>query len=217
MGLKKYFTGKTGFAFWLNVFLAIVVLITVPVLLFNCLDSYTHHGEKLSVPSVIGKRAYEAESILDKKGFVAVISDSTYRKSAKPGAVLDQNPKAGIMVKSGRIIYLTINLYGEPLVKIPDLAHNSSLREAEVQLHSLGFKTTAPKFVPGQAKDLVLMIKQGRREVHSGEMVSKERALTIYAGAGIEESDTVYFEDDYSKDSLINTEEIHESNFDVQL
>ena len=48
MGLKKYFTGKTGFAFWLNVFLAIVVLITVPVLLFNCLDSYTHHGEKLS-------------------------------------------------------------------------------------------------------------------------------------------------------------------------
>ena len=218
MGLKKYFTGKTGVVFWLNVLLAIGVLVCVPTLIFNSLDRYTNHGEQISVPSVVGKTAYEAESMLGERGFMAVISDSTYKKGAKPGAVLDQNPKAGSMIKSGRIVYLSINLFGEPLVQVPDLAHNCSMREAEIKLKSLGFKLTAPQYVIGQDKDMVLMVKQGRREVKAGEMVSKERALTLYVGAGAEKTDTISFDDEIittpgDADDL----EVHESNFDIQL
>ena len=218
MGLKKYFTGKTGVAFWFNVILAIGVLIYIPTLIFNSLDSYTNHGEKVSVPALAGMSLYEAESLLSEKGFGAVISDSTYKKSAKPGAILDQNPKAGSMIKPGRIVYLSINLMGEPLVKLPDLAHNCSMREAEIKLKSLGFKLTAPQYVVGQDKDMVLMVKQGRREIRGGDMVSRERALTLYVGAGEEDNDTIVFDDE----SILNSEdgselEVHESNFDVQL
>ena len=217
MGIKKYFTGKTGFIFWLNVILAIAVLVSIPVILFNTLDSYTNHGEKVSVPSVVGKSTFEAESSLDNVGFVAVVSDSIYRKGAKPGVVLDQNPKAGSLIKGGRIIYLTVNLNGEPLVKLPDLVHNSSLREAEAVLKSLGFKLTETKYVMGEDKDLVLKIKQGSREVHFNEMISRERALTIYAGGGEEEEDSLFFDEselEYEYDEDDNTSE---SNFDVQL
>ncbi len=218
MGLKKYFTGKTGFTFWLNVFLAIAVLICVPTLVFNSLDAYTNHGEKVAVPAIEGKSAYEAERILSENGLVAVISDSTYKKSAKPGSVLDQNPKPGNMVKPGRLIYMTINLFGEPLAKLPDLAHNSTLREAEIKLRSIGFKMTEPKYIIGQDKDMVLMIKQGRREVHAGDMISKERALTLYVGAGEEDEDTIVFDDETVRDpNSENDLEEHESNFDVQL
>lgn len=216
MGIKKYFTGKTGFVFWLNIVLAIVVLISIPIIMFNTLDAYTNHGEKVSVPSVVGKSTFEAESALDKLGFVAVVSDSIYRKGAKPGIVLDQNPKAGSLIKGGRIIYLTVNLNGEPLVKLPDLAHNSSLREAEAVLKSLGFKLTEPKYVMGEAKDLVLKIRQGNRDVHFNEMISRERALTIYAGGGEEVNDSLFF-DESELEYEYDDENTSESNFDVQL
>ncbi len=215
MGIKKYFTGKSGAIFWINVLLAIVVLVSIPVIIFNTLDAYTNHGEKVSVPSVIGSKYYEAERKLDSEGFVAIVADSTYKKSAKPGTVLEQTPKAGSLIKRGRIVYLTINLNGEPLVKMPDIVGNSSYREAEITLKALGFKLTAPQYVEGADKDQVLKIKQGRRDVHAGEMVSRERAITLYVGAGEIEEDSLYFEDgneDYDFDS-----DISESNFDVQL
>lgn len=215
MGIKKYFTGKSGAIFWINVLLATVVLICIPVILFNTLDAYTNHGEKVSVPSVEGMKYYEAEEVLDQSGFVAVVADSTYKKSAKPGAVLDQTPKAGNLIKQGRIVYLTINLNGEPLVKMPDLVDNSSYREAEITLKALGFKLTAPTYVEGVEKDRVLKIKQGKRAVRAGEMISKERALTLFIGAGEIEEDTLYF-DDGAEEYDIDTD-ISESNFDLQL
>ncbi len=217
MGLKKYFKGKSGAIFWVNVALAILVLVCIPVVVFNSLDAYTNHGEKLSVPSVVGKKYYEAERLLDSKGFVAIVADSTYRKSAKPGSVLDQTPKAGSLIKEGRIVYLTINLNGEPLVKFPDIVGNSSYREAEISLKALGFKLTAPQYVEGVDKGQVVRVKQGRRDVHAGEQISRERALTLYVGAGeIEEEDSLYFEDE--SDGEYNTDvDVNENNFDVQL
>ena len=217
MGIKKYFTGKSGAIFWINVLLAVALLICIPVILFNTLDAYTNHGEKVSVPSVEGMKYYEAEEVLDQSGFVAVITDSTYKKSAKPGAVLDQTPKAGSLIKQGRIVYLTINLNGEPLVKMPDLVDNSSYREAEITLKALGFKLTAPTYVEGVEKDRVLKIKQGKRAVRAGEMISKERALTLFVGAGEIEEDSLYFDDDDGAEEYDIDTDISESNFDLQL
>ncbi len=215
MGLKKYFTGKSGLIFWINVVLALGLLFCIPVIAFNTLDSYTNHGEKVSVPSVVGKKFFEASQTLDKSGFVAIISDSVYKKSAKPGAVIEQMPKSGTLIKSGRIVYLTVNLNGEPLVKLPDLVGNCSYREAEITLKSLGFKLTAPQYVEGADKDQVLKIKQGKREVHAGESISRERALTLFVGAGEIEEDSLYFEDG-DEEYDIDTD-ISESNYDVQL
>ncbi len=215
MGLKKYFTGKSGLIFWINVALALGLLFCIPVIAFNTLDSYTNHGEKVSVPSVVGMSFYEASQTLDNSGFYGVITDSVYKKTAKPGAVIEQTPKSGTLIKSGRIVYLTVNLNGEPLVKLPDLVGNSSYREAEIVLKSLGFKLTAPQYVEGADKDQILRIKQGRREVHAGESISRELALTLYVGAGEIEEDSLFFEDG-DEDYDIDTD-ISESNFDVQL
>ena len=215
MGIKKYFTGKTGFVFWLNVVLAFLLLLSIPVILFNTLDSYTNHGEKVSVPSTVGMSYYEAEQALENKGFVAIISDSTFKKTAKPGAILDQIPAAGSLIKSGRIVYLTVNMHGEPLVSMPDLVGNSTYREAEITLKALGFKLATTQYVEGADKGQLIKIQQGKRAVHTGEMLSRERALTLYVGAGEEQNDSVYFEDGgegYDIDS-----DISESNFDVQL
>ena len=215
MGLKKYFSGKTGVIFWINVVLAFGLLFCIPMIAFNTLDAYTNHGEKISVPSVVGKTFAEASQTLDNSGFTAVITDSIYKKSAKPGSVLDQTPKSGTLIKSGRTVFLTVNMIGEPMVKLPDLVGNSSFREAEIILKSLGFKLTEPQYLEGADKDQILQIKQNRRVVHAGEAISRERALTLYVGAGEIEEDSLYFEDG-SEDYDIDTD-ISESNFDEQL
>ena len=146
---------------------------------------------------------------------MAVITDSTYKKSAKPGSVLDQTPKSGTLIKSGRIVYLTVNMKGEPLVKLPDLVGNSSYREAQIILKSMGFKLSEPQYIEGADKDQILKIKQGRRDVHAGEAISREHALTLYIGAGEIEEDSLYF-DDAEEEYDIDTD-ISESNFDEQL
>ena len=218
MGIKKYFTGKTGVIFWVNVLLAVGLLVAIPIVVFDQLDTYTHHGEKQSVPSVVGLKFYEAEETLDEQGFVAVVTDSVYRKTAKPGAVLEQTPKAGELIKPGRLIYLTINLYGEPLAMLPDVVGNMSRRQAEITLKSLGFKLTEPQYVEGGYKDMVLKVKQGKREVHKGEKISKLRALTLVVAAGENLNDSIVFDDGYVVgDSLMPEPTGPENNFDLQL
>jgi len=133
-----------------------------------------------------------------------VIADSTYNTKMAAGAVLEQTPNAGSMVKSDRIVYLVINMRGEPLVKFPDIVNNSSLREAEAQLTVLGFSLTPPFRVENQPRDFVVGVKQGMRDLHAGQMVSRDRALTIYVGEG--EIDSTEVEEVYELEEEVGAE-----------
>jgi beta-lactam-binding protein with PASTA domain len=185
MALKTYFKGVKGLLFWLNVILALGVLVGVPYLAFELLDTYTHHGEKVEVPNVVNMQGFDAEKMLDEKGLVAIVSDSDYNERKKPGVVLAQMPKPGNEVKGGRIIYLTINRRGEAPARMPDLIRNTTVRIAERQLKQLGFNLTPTQYVEDEPKDLVVGIKQGMSNVYGCEMVSRDRAITIIAGKGI--------------------------------
>lgn len=216
--MKQYFQGKTGCLFWLNVMLAIAVLVAVPVFLYFTIDGYTHHGEKLDVPMVVGLNDKKALELMDKAGLIAEISDSVYEQKSHPGEVLDQNPKAGTTVKTGHVVHLTINLHGAPMVKLPDLARNSSRGEAEVVLKDLGFKLSNPVMVYGEPKDLVVAVKQGGRVLKAGEQVNKERVITLVCGAGDKDEDiidTLDVEDlenpaDYSSDIELEEREVYD-------
>ena len=208
MALKTYFMGKTGFLFWFNIILMLALVIGIPAFVFSSLGVFTHHGEKIEVPNVVGQSVYDAEDMLSDRSLKAVVVDSVYEPKAKPGSVLEQKPKAGEEVKSDRMIYLTINLKGKPLVMFPDVVNNCSYREAEGVLTTLGFKLTAPKRIEGRQKDWVVGVKQGLKELHVGEMVSRDRALTILVGAGV--NDSIYLEEE-------DTVEESSEDFEIQL
>lgn len=203
MAIKNYFTGKSGLKFWLNIFLMLLLIVAVPVLTFLLLDSFTRHGEKIEVPNVIGKSLYSAEGMLKDRGLVAVVVDSAYDKSVMRGAVLDQSPAAGYEVKGGRVVYLTINMNGAPVVQMPDVVNYGSLREVESLLKSLGFKLTPHEVLTGRPKDLVIAVKQGGREVQAGQNVSRERPLTIVIGGGeIDTTEVVVLDDSTDVDDF---------------
>lgn len=209
MALKQYFSGETGKKLWLNVLLMVLLVIAVPVLTFFLLDVFTHHGEKIEVPHVVGKSIEDAESMLEDRDLVAVVVDSAYEPSARPGTVLDQSPKAGNEVKGGRVVYLTMNLKGAPMVQLPDVVSQGSLRQAVALLESLGFKLTPHERVMGQPEDLVISVKQGRKTVHAGQMVPRDQRLTIVVGGGMidtsrveQQEDSVIAEDDFDIEQL---------------
>lgn len=162
------------------------MIVVIVLLLFGTLkgiDIYTRHGEALVVPDVKGMTVEEAGRVFENRGLTCVVSDSTYVKDKPAGCILDYNPAAGQKVKEGRIIYLTINALNIPLQVVPDVADNSSLRQAEARLLASGFKLNDVQYVAGE-KDWVYGVKYQERMLTIGEKVPMGAALTLMVGDG---------------------------------
>lgn len=180
----KEFFGKfcSKFLIWNLIAMALVVILLIVGVNYG-LDWYTHHGESIRVPNIEGMRIAKAREMMDELGLEIVVTDSGYNKRLPADCVLSQNPGAGLTVKSGHTIYVTINSSNSPSVAIPDVVDNSSYREAEAKLISLGFKVLPPQYVTGE-KDWVYGVLCNGRRVTAGERVSIEQPLTLQIGSG---------------------------------
>ena len=183
MTIKEFFSFRTNRFFWLNILAMPVVLIILVFVTLRWLDAYTRHGEGVMVPDVKHKPVAEALSILEAQDLQGQVADSTYVKTLPPGCVLEYNPPMNQKVKKGRIIYLTVNTQNVPLMDLPDVADNSSLREAEARLLAAGFKLMPNDTVPGE-KDWVYGVKMGGRVLGQQEKVPQGAYLTIVVGDG---------------------------------
>ena len=161
------------------------------------LEVYTHHGEGIEIPDLVNMRASNARVLLIEKGLDLVVADSGYNKRLPADCILAQSPGPGMKVKAGRVIYVTINSPSSPSFPIPDLIDNSSYREAEAKLTSLGFKLLPPKRITGE-RDWVYGIISRGRHVNTGDYVSIESPLTLIIGNGQygEEEDIDYMDAD---------------------
>ncbi len=179
--LKEFFSFKQNRFFWLNLIAMIVVVIGACWGTLLWLDHYTHHGEAYVVPNVKNKSLGEAQLALHNQKLEGLVVDSSYVKGLPDGMVLDQNPAEGARVKEGRTIYLTVTTSKVPLVKLPDLIDNSSLRQAEAKLKAMGFRLTEPEYVSGE-QDWIYGIKYRGRSLMSGDKVPHEAILTLCVG-----------------------------------
>ena len=184
MTIKEFFSFRANRFFWLNILAMPVVLIILVFVTLRWLDAYTHHGEAVIVPDVKHKPVAEALCILETQNLQGQVADSTYVKTLPPGCVLEYNPPVNQKVKKGRIIYLTVNTQNVPLMDLPDVADNSSLREAEARLLAAGFKLMPNDTVPGE-KDWVYGLKMDGRVLGQQEKVPQGAYLTIVVGDGL--------------------------------
>ncbi|MCH3995111.1 MAG: PASTA domain-containing protein [Prevotella sp.] len=176
------------------------------------IDIYTHHGEAIPVPNLLHKNFNDAQYILNELGLNIEVSDTGYVRSLPPGCILMQNPPAGEHVKSGHIIYVTINASDSPMIPIPDVIDNCSLREAMAKLTAMGFRLGQPKYIPGE-QDWVYGLLVNGRQVHAGDKVSVDSPLIIEVGNGkLPASDSVNFVDP-SEDEQEQTDEGGEDPF----
>ena len=96
---------------------------------------------------------------------------------------LEQSPAPGELVKSGHVIYVTVNASSTPSLALPDVIDNSSLREAMAKLTAMGFKLGAPQFIPGE-QDWVYGILVNGRHVVAGDRIPVGATLIIQVGNG---------------------------------
>ncbi|MBO4442031.1 MAG: PASTA domain-containing protein [Bacteroidaceae bacterium] len=167
----------------LHVLIMIAAATLLIVITFRWMQSYTRHGQYITVPDVSGMYEEEAGKALAAAGLRYEVSDYKFDKSMVEGGVIEQNPKAGAFVKQERKIYLTLNSGKEPVKAVPDLADNSSLRAAESQLRAAGFKLSPTVYVNGDL-DWVYEIRYRGEKIDAGTEIPEGSVLTIVAGNG---------------------------------
>lgn len=162
--------------------IGLVSFLLVAIVLF-ALNSYTKLGEFIKVPLVKGLQIEEADGILKSSGLSYEISDSLYQKEGVPGAIIEQTPKENSNIKAGRTIFLTIQAKGEQMIPIPELK-DFSRRQAEAQLHSLGFRNILITEVPSAYAGIVISVSYKGKELSPNQKVPKGAPLQMTVGAG---------------------------------
>lgn len=165
----------------------IIVAVAIGWLAMLWLDVWTRHDSTISVPSVKSMTFDNAARMLADEGLVAVLTDSVYDKSTRPGTVIEQNPKVGTVVKEGREVYLTINAFSPKMVTLPTLT-DISVRQAKSILEGLEIKNVVEKRVPSDFQDLVLGVYYKGRRLSPGARVPVNVRIEIEVGEGVQES-----------------------------
>lgn len=186
MTIKDFFSFRQNKFFWFNLIAMVGVVVIALFGVLKGLDVYTRHGEAVVVPNVKGMRVTEAGKLFRNHKLNYIVSDSTYVKEQPAGCILDYHPTSGQRVKEGRTIYLTINTQNIPLQAVPDIADNSSMRQAQARLLATGFKLTEHEYIPGE-KDWVYGVKYNGHTLTNGEKVPMGATLTLVVGDGGEQ------------------------------
>ncbi len=175
---------KTRF-FWINILVIFTVIIMSIGLVYKWLDSYTDHGNSVSVPDLKGMNIQKVNDFLRTKNLSFKIADSSvYLLDQKPGTIVEQDPQPDEKVKQGRTIYLTITRSSAPMVKVPALK-DVSLRQAEAILAASGLRMGEQIFKPDLAKNAVLSMMINGRDLKAGTDVPKGSAIDLIVGDGL--------------------------------
>lgn len=159
------------------------VAIAAVLVTFRWIDNYTEHGIAITVPNVTGMQEEEAIQALSQHRLIGIADAMEYVKGVPAGEVLNQRPGINAKVKHGRKIYLTISSGNHPMKTVPDVADNSSLRQAESRLRAAGFLLTPHDTIEGEL-DWVYGVSYNGRELKGEEQVPEGATLTLIIGGG---------------------------------
>ena len=185
MTFKDFFSFSRNRMFWLNIVGMVLFVVLVIYGALKGIDSYTHHGESISVPDVQGMTSGKALSALTASKLEPAIVDSCYVPDMPSGTVVDQKPVPGARVKQGRQVYLTICTNKTPTRVIPDVIDNSSLREAQARMLAAGFQLTENTYISGE-KDWVYGVRYRGKDLVTGAKVPIGAALTLVVGGDVD-------------------------------
>ena len=176
--------------FWVN-FLVIVALTAFILFgMLQLLGIITHHGQYLTVPSVVGKKTDEAIKLLEDKGFEVVIQDSVYTDTASKGIVLKQIPDPSSTVKINRTVLLTVNRKTLPMIDMPALEGKSLNFALEIMKRShiqLGDTIFRPDFMKGS---VIEQNFHGNR-IKPGFKIPWGSAVDLVIGSGLTDEQLV--------------------------
>jgi len=135
MKLKNFLFSKAFVVTMMSVGVSWVVLLGGSMLY---LQINSRPWSEQSVPNTLNLSIDSAFAILSELELEAIHLDSVYSASGIPGSVLEQTPKEGSLVKSGRPVYLTTYRKTPPSESI-SVVEGQDARLAKIILERKGF------------------------------------------------------------------------------
>lgn len=180
--LQSFFQKQFNPKPWWDAVAAVVIVVLLGIAVYLSLIFYTHHGNMVTVPNVVGKDYKEAKELLEDAGLRVLVTDTGYETKRDPNLILYQHIPAGQIVKFNRQVFLTINADHPRMKPLPEVIDGSA-RSAEMKLKAMGFKIGQRKLVPGD-EDLVMQVEVGGRVVKEGDRISVEDPIVLVVGNG---------------------------------
>lgn len=210
MSLFKYLTSKT---FFTQVFLAATIVVVFTFLVIQFLDFRTNHGQEIKVPDLSKMKLEIAEEKLNELDLEVFLLDTVeFNADFPPFTILEQDPKAGSLVKDGRKVYVKLNAGEFTDITIPEFK-DKTFRQISATIKSLTLKEGKITYKPHIAKDIVLQIFQDGRRLRAGDKVKKKSTLDFVLGDGKEVFDEETFSSEEPADTLPPTEEAQPEEF----
>ena len=170
-------------SFLIQLAIAVVVITLFIWSLLKYIDSYTHNGQTITVPSLSGLTITEVEELLKDKNLNYEIQDSVYLEKAEKGVVLDQSPDANDLVKENRTIYITVSKITPPKISLPDVV-DMSQRLAVAKLESYGLKIGRLDYTPSECLNCVVKMSLRGKEVFPEDLIAKGSTINLTLGSG---------------------------------
>jgi eukaryotic-like serine/threonine-protein kinase len=168
---------------WVNILLAIVLVLLVLVIFLGSLGYITKHGRILKIPAVEGKTMEVATQILSDQGFDVAIQDSVYVDTVPPLTVIRQFPEADAAVKINRTVYLTVNRAVPPLIEMPRLT--GSFRNAVLTLKQIGLKLGDTTYRADFTKNNVIAQLYKGEEIKPGTKIPMGSTIDLVLSSGL--------------------------------
>jgi beta-lactam-binding protein with PASTA domain len=210
MSLFKYLTSRT---FFTQAFLAAAIVVVFTFLVIQFLDFRTNHGQEIKVPDLSKMKLEIAEEKLNELDLEVFLLDTVeFNVDFPPFTILEQDPKAGSLVKDGRKIYVKLNAGEFTNITIPEFK-DKTFRQISATIKSLTLKEGKITYKPHIAKDIVLQIFQDGRRLRAGDKVKKNSTLDFVLGDGKEVFNEVTFSSEEPADTLPPAEEAQPEEF----
>ncbi len=166
--------------------LAIIVLLlgAIVAVSYFAMSIGTRHHARRTVPDFVGITTAEAERVAAENDLQIIVNDSLYVPAYVGGAVLDQLPKGGVVVKPGRKIYVTVNSFRQRMVDVPYVA-GYSLRQAKNMLEMAGLGIERIEYVHDLATNYVLAQFVGDRKVLENSNIKIEKGSGVVLQVGL--------------------------------
>ncbi|MFN7045044.1 MAG: PASTA domain-containing protein [Flavobacterium sp.] len=198
MSLFKFLTSRT---FFIQAFLALAIVVVFTFLVIQFLDFRTNHGQEIKVPDLSKMKLEIAEEKLNELDLEVFLLDTIeFNADFPPFTILEQDPKAGSLVKDGRKVYVKLNAGEFTEITIPEFK-DKTFRQISSTIKSLTLKEGKITYKPHIAKDVVLQIYQNGRRLRVGDKVKKNSTLDFVLGDGKE----VFNEDTFSSEEPADT------------
>lgn len=204
MSLFKFLTSRT---FFIQAFLALAIVVGFTFLVIQFLDFRTNHGQEIKVPDLSKMKLEIAEEKLNELDLEVFLLDTVeFNADFPPFTILEQDPKAGSLVKDGRKVYVKLNAGEFTDITIPEFK-DKTFRQISATIKSLTLKEGKVTYKPHIAKDVVLQIYQNGRRLRAGDKVKKNSVLDFVLGDGKEVFNEETFSSEEPTDTLPPAEE----------